>query len=34
MFVGFGTIIFVILALAFLDIRKRRGIDAREGGLR
>jgi len=31
MFVGFGTIIFVILALAVLDLRKRRRLDARRG---
>jgi hypothetical protein len=31
MFVGFGTIIFVILALAVLDLRKKRRLDARRG---
>jgi len=32
MFIGFGTIIFVILALAVLDLRKKRRLDARRGG--
>jgi len=31
MFVGFGAIIFVILALAVLDLRKKRRLDARRG---
>ena len=31
MFVGFGTIILVILALAVLDLRKKRRLDARRG---
>jgi hypothetical protein len=31
MFVGFGTIIFVILVLGLLDVRKRRRIAARRG---
>ena len=29
MLVGFGTIIFVVLALAALDLRKKRRADAR-----
>jgi hypothetical protein len=33
MFVGFGTIIFVILALAVLDLRKKRRADAGRSGL-
>jgi hypothetical protein len=31
MYAGFGTIIFVILALAVLELRKRRQADARRG---
>jgi hypothetical protein len=31
MYAGFGTIIFVILALAVLELRKRRQADARPG---
>jgi hypothetical protein len=31
MYAGFGTIIFVILALAVLEFRKRRQADARRG---
>ena len=31
MVVGFGTIIFVVLALAVLDLRKKRRADARRG---
>jgi len=31
MFVGFGTIIFVVLALAVLDLRKKHRRDAGRG---
>jgi len=31
MFIGFGAIIFVILALAVLDIRKKHRRDAQSG---
>jgi hypothetical protein len=31
MFVGFGTIIFVVLALAVLDLRKKHRRDAQRG---
>jgi hypothetical protein len=31
MYAGFGTIIFVILVLGLLELRKKRRVDARRG---